>query len=585
MRAFFSLLILVSCASNEYQHREGYKSSKQDLSQTNKRIAELTLPQTSAGDVTSELASVAPPAIDSVLIAKPPPVTTAFRNPRMGWVVYDFYPFTDKPVANTPLASVIFSNFFSWGDLEPVEGQYDFSGIDNMLSKALPGQKIAIAITTMDLTSHPSARPHMGFKGRGQTPFWLQQKMGPYAGDCISSVGSLQITHDPSDPYGCVLRPYYWHPTFLAAHKKLITALAKRYSSPSPGEVSWRNRLESIEISTFGHWGEWHAVDVPWPDYTYQKATTLAMVNDYLTAFAPFPEVKLEISGVVSRVAPASWAGPGADLTNIYHAVNQGANIGRKFIGAYEPAYFSPLEAALLQQWRGARALRLEWGSWSGKIFDFLDASYPTYRGYVTTAVQRALELQASHLGWHVNQEKIFCGPGPVTFNNCSTRQDIPLRREVAFDPLSIQIGGETLRDYAQRRLGYRLQLAEARLPQRLKAGGGLGVAMRWHQLGVAKVYDQYKLKFWLTRAAADDVLLGEGAFPANHWPVGPQADQAVNVSGLKVPMNTASGWWTVKFAVVDTTGEPAMNLAIDGKEIADPNLYARYRLGEVFVD
>ena len=69
----------------------------------------------------------------------------------------------------------------------------------------------------------------------------------------------------------------------------------------------------------------------------------------------------------------------------------------------------------------------------------------------------------------------------------------------------------------------------------------------------------------------------------AHTWPIGPAGD-VPQVATFTIPASVPQGRYTLKFAVVDGTGEPAMNLAISGKEIPDRNAYGRYVLGEIEV-
>ena len=524
----------------------------------------------------------------------------AFRNPGKGWVVYDFTPTSGGSIAhNTPLASLVYSNYFSWGDLEPTEGGYDFSPIDNFINKIKPGQKIGIAIVVLD----PTSRPNLGARGYGQVPGWLIQKMGSAGGDWINTVYNRAVRKEGGEN-GYVFAPHYYNWYFLDAHKKLLQALATRYGATNPTQKNWRGILEFIEISTFGAWGEWHQTEYYWPSVTLQQQTLVQMVDDYFNAFAAYPEIKFEISGAVDRVNPgygvdpANAVGPAYDLTAIYYAISRGARITRKFVGAKESSYLSARESQLLIDKAKSNALRLEWGSWDGLLFDFYDPIDSTYRGYIHTAVQRALEFQTSYLGWHVNSEVIHCGSGATDYNNCSycgeaykntdscKLHPFPGRAQRTFDPLSLLAStGDTLRDHAQKQSGYRFELTKVEYPRRRAKSQNLDVTFNMNQVAVAKLYDSYKLRFWLARPNEPELDLGSVDFTANAWPVGVNMNKVLNLQGLKVPNNATTGWYKVKFAVVDVTGKPAMNFAIKGKDIADENIYGKYFIGDIYID
>lgn len=554
------------------------------------------------------------PTKEQPVLTDPPPGATeltqfipeknnaAFRNPGKGWVVYDFAPASSGAIdSNTPLASLVYSNYFSWGDLEPTEGGYDFSPIDNLISKTLPGQKVGIAISVLD----PTSRPNLGARGYGQVPGWLVQKMGAAGGTWVSKVYGIDVRKGGADT-GYVFAPNYYNWYFLDAHKKLLQALAARYASTNPAQKNWRGVLEMIEISTFGAWGEWHQTEYQWPganaqqQATLQQQTLVQMIDDYFNAFASYPEIKFEISGVVDRVNPANAVGPAYDLTGIYHALSRGATVARKFIGAKESLYVMPYELDLLTNRPTTNPLRLEWGAWDGAIFDFYDRVDTSYRQTLHYAVQRALEFRTSYLGWHVKQETIYCSSGSFNYNSCSYCGPIYSssyicpshvfagRTAKVIDPLgmlTVTTPSETLRDYAQKQSGYRFELTKVEYLRKRAKSDNLDIKFTLNQVAVAKLYQSYKLKFWLAQPGQADLDLGQVDFTANTWPTGLNMNKQLDLKGLKIPANAKSGWYKLKFAIVDNLGQPAMNFAIKGKDIDDENLYGKYFVGDIYID
>src|SRR5438093_4334375 len=100
---------------------------------------------------TAALAAFVALAAAGAACAKPSPriverspaeITTAFRNPDMGWLTYVFrpvarpnsaFPGGPREARTTPLSSTVYTNYFTWADLEPVEGYYRWDLIDRFL--------------------------------------------------------------------------------------------------------------------------------------------------------------------------------------------------------------------------------------------------------------------------------------------------------------------------------------------------------------------------------------------------------------------------------------------------------------------
>ena len=78
-----------------------------------------------------------------------------------------------------------------------------------------------------------------------------------------------------------------------------------------------------------------------------------------------------------------------------------------------------------------------------------------------------------------------------------------------------------------------------------------------------------------------DDV---SDAFTSETWPLGPMTSAWGITSTFQTPSGQGLGSYTLKFAVVDASGNPAMNLAISGKDITDVNAYSEYILGAITV-
>ncbi|WP_138494567.1 DUF4832 domain-containing protein [Paenibacillus pinistramenti] len=130
----------------------------------------------------------------------------------------------------------------TWKDLEPEEGVYDFSAIEenfNFEYWKSYGARIILRV----VLDYPGEESHMDI------PDWLYEK-----------IGEKGTWYD--NDYGKGFSPDYTSTTLIAEHKKLIAALADRYNNDP--------FVAFIQLGSVGHWGEWHTMDsepgyIPFP--------------------------------------------------------------------------------------------------------------------------------------------------------------------------------------------------------------------------------------------------------------------------------------------------------------------------------
>ena len=150
----------------------------------------------------------------------------AVVNPGKGWVVYG-----GKPAEHSKDALDVCSSAytrFSWSQIEPEEGQYNWTPIDKVLAAwSDAGKKFSFGVMC---ESYHSSVAYV-------SPKWVFDAGAPY------------ITYD-----GIKVKqfaPKNWEdPVFLAKLKNFIDAMGKRYDGDS--------RVESIDIRSYGQWGEGH---------------------------------------------------------------------------------------------------------------------------------------------------------------------------------------------------------------------------------------------------------------------------------------------------------------------------------------
>ncbi len=374
---------------------------------------------------------------------------------------------------------------------------------------------------------------------------------------------------------GAVFEPNYWDSRFLEAHGRFVWSLAKRYfnndkeTAGSDGAPDWTSRISTIEMSTYGTWGEWHST-VVWPSEDVKRTTLNVMIRHYHEAFSWWAKAKNSVPPVFEVSAVGSTTG----LENNIYASNDpsqvlfgsakapelfgtSSSMTRKFIGADPNKFLQTDERRVLSENLPKSPLRLEWGSCTGNLtpedFACLGGTPMT----LEQAVDYALNLGASEIGWYIPE------------------------------PLGVTKGGSSysIEHYFQLKAGYRFFISEFNFPDLVERGGALKIQQAWNQRNDGKLYRKHYVGAFLSdgTGAPDKVLGVDDTLQVHTWPRGVQTNQLVT-STFVIPADLEPGWYLLKYAIVDKSGAPAMNLAISGKDITDANDYGRYSLGWIYV-
>jgi len=511
------------------------------------------------------------------VVFRPTELDYPFRNPDKGWVSYDFNPVTSPGGAElTPLTSTVYTNFISWGDLEPYEGQYRWDLIDKLIN-AYPGRKVKIGIVLLD----PTSRPWCGALGSGQTPVWLSNKMFAAGnGRWTSSVEGLAVA--PTQACGggqaLVFEPHYWNAAFLEAHGNFIWALARRYFyntievSKYSGAPDWSERISGIDLATFGVWGEWHS-DLVWPSPLVKKSALNTMLLHYYQAFSSYADKskkdppELEQSTVGSTLGASNNIYANDDPSQIIFSVEKAPKIYginsamvRKFLGADSSLFFKEDERKIVASNIASAPFRLEWGSCSGKITKEDFACLGGTPWSVDYAVEYALYLGANAIGWYHNV----------------AQDGYPLSQIKSGQSISIE-------NYFQKFSGYRFFVSEFKFPNKVSRGDILSIDQVWQQRALGKLYRKHYFAAYLENEKNSYALGISDTMTAHQWPLGITNDKLMSAK-FKIPNQVVPGTYTLKFAVVDRSGNPAMNLAITGKDLEDRNTYGKYILGQISI-
>ncbi|HJT21531.1 MAG TPA: DUF4832 domain-containing protein [Nitrospira sp.] len=157
------------------------------------------------------------PPSTSLLTVTPVEIDDLLNNPGMGFADFHFG-FDDPPSPGEYPSSTVAYFRWSWADLEPAEGAYNFDVVDRVIEEArAKGETLAFRIMT---------------EYRKGSPQWLLDK----------GVDSVPVQGGTF--------PDYNDPLFLEYHEKFLRAFGARYGN-SPD-------IDHVDIGSIGCWGEWN---------------------------------------------------------------------------------------------------------------------------------------------------------------------------------------------------------------------------------------------------------------------------------------------------------------------------------------
>jgi len=123
--------------------------------------------------------------------------------------------------------------------------------------------------------------------------------------------------------------------------------------------------------------------------------------------------------------------------------------------------------------------------------------------------------------------------------------------------------------------LGFRLVLTRVSWPVELPAGDLLLMRETWVNRNVGRLYQRHPLKVYLTDAQGNEKFSEvDRSFDETPWVRG-ETYPVIGISHL--PKTLSPGEYDVRIALVDNTGKPQINLAIQGQDSEK-----RYKLGTI---
>jgi len=247
------------------------------------------------------------------------------------------------------------------------------------------------------------------------------------------------------------------------------------------------------------------------------------------------------------------------------------------------------------------RSLHGEWGPTHGHQWFFKSAIQSQFY-YTHEAIDDALARGVSHMGWYRSSHTFNCGSVASVPAGVDTAKAPPVTTCTLYggpnagsvavaSPLQTMThpssAAETLEAYTQRRMGYRFHVSYHHFPPVVTAGSTFRLTQRWFQRAVAKLYKQHYIRARLVGSTTVTLDRDTSSFTAHNWEAG-SIGPRLTVSTFSVPAGTAAGSYELQFAVVDSAGNPAMNLANSGKAttgLSDPtNDYSWYSIGRIAV-
>jgi hypothetical protein len=208
------------------------------------------------------------------VIVYPQEIDEILYNPGMGFADFHFGFGHSLAREEYPRTTVAYFRW-SWADLEPVEGEYNFGLVDHVIEQAkAKGESLAFRIMV---------------EYEKGTPQWLLDK----------GVASV--------PVGGGTFPDSNSPLFLDYHERLLKALGGRYAGSS--------HIDHIDIGSVGCWGEWNmaccqGVEAQCKQYFPTEENQVKITDSYFNHFPKTPLVMLhggQLRYAISR--GAGWRG------------------------------------------------------------------------------------------------------------------------------------------------------------------------------------------------------------------------------------------------------------------------------------
>ncbi|HIF9357429.1 TPA: DUF4832 domain-containing protein [Photobacterium damselae] len=435
-----------------------------------------------------------------------------------------------KPTRSYPVTSVVYYRWY-WEQLEPRDGEYDFSVIDTALKDAIKhNKKLVFRIMTLAAPGETYyGDPGFDFQPILGVPCWIKEQLS-------STIPSGQWE-------GCSTNakfiPDYNQPYFKGKVAQLMQTLGDKYDG--------NKNILRIDVGLVGTWGEWH-----------MAGRTIHTPNqpDMITQGYTNTELHYYVD-LVERTFPTTMK--------------------TMLIGS---EHEDTLSYSTLKGF-GWRADCL--GDWNTGWNHMED-------GYPNTVKHARGEGDIPN----ANPDKQFdtrWRNAPIDFEICYTMKDWSKQPNLySYDKIK-ETFNYALKNHASlinaksieipdmyqglvqdtlKKLGYRFELTQLLLPITAHAGGRIKLISKWQNVGVAPSYNNYPIRWRLRSISSDSTIEFETNTDITQWQpaeeLNGQAPSYEITNELSLPSTLAIGKYYIDVALVDPeTNQPKILLGIDG--------------------
>jgi hypothetical protein len=424
----------------------------------------------------------------------------------MGWILLDVAEpgRQDKGSTGTyPLVQNI-GILTGWSKLEPREGQFNWSTLDNMINYWVgKGKRIQFRISTDDF---------------------------PYYGSmygCPSWVYDAGVPSQTKPADGGIRFPEYTNSIYQEKLKNFLTAYANRYST--------LQSLDAVDLRGYGEWGEWHS-GYAYDSWDSRVNALRSIINSWCSAWNGQKRLFLSYSHetgyghITSGLRPQNYE----QFLN-YSAFDYAANtyspdvlgFRRDGVAGAVTNYEKQFSDSLYKENRV-------------QISEFC-SGYSQYKksgSSIRQCIDEALELHPNYMvlmGWDKN------GGAPDFYKN---------------EQSEIQ--------YALKNMGYRMILDSASYTTAINKGDRLSVSTAWRNSAYGVLPEGYTMQLAVYDSNGKQVL---SQVSENFCPLffSKKYGEAINnISTLDTSI-LSSGNYTLRYTISDRTGKPIL-LSLKGQ-------------------